>query len=124
MTYITQKYVICESESEVGQSCPTLCDPVDCSLPGFSIHGILRARITGVGYHFLLQGIFPTQGRTRVSHIGCRHLIHNSKPIQLDNPIRLAKAYNPLLIRINFPRNIVCSSDTLHKQQIMNYCFK
>ena len=26
------------------QSCPTLCDPVDCSLPGFSIHGILQAR--------------------------------------------------------------------------------
>ena len=26
------------------QSCPTLCDPVDCSLPGFSVHGILQAR--------------------------------------------------------------------------------
>ena len=33
-----------ESESEVAQSCPTLCDPMDCSLPGFSIHGILQAR--------------------------------------------------------------------------------
>ena len=31
--------------SEVAQSCPTLCDPVDCSLPGSSIHGILWARI-------------------------------------------------------------------------------
>ena len=30
---------------EVTQSCPTLCDPVDCSLPGFSIHGIFQARI-------------------------------------------------------------------------------
>ena len=29
-----------ESESEVTQSCPTLCDPMDCSLPGSSIHGI------------------------------------------------------------------------------------
>ena len=27
------------------QSCPTLCDPVDCSLPGFSVHGILQARV-------------------------------------------------------------------------------
>ena len=27
------------------QSCPTLCDPVDCSLPRFSVHGILQARI-------------------------------------------------------------------------------
>ena len=34
-----------ESESEVAQSCPTLCDPLDCSLPGFSVHGILQARI-------------------------------------------------------------------------------
>ena len=34
-----------ESESEVAQSCPTLCDPIDCSLPGSSIHGIFQARI-------------------------------------------------------------------------------
>ena len=34
-----------ESESEVAQSCPTLCDPVDCGLPGSSIHGILQARV-------------------------------------------------------------------------------
>ena len=49
-------------ESEVAQSCPTLCNPVDCSPPGSSVHGILQARIQGVGCHFLLQGIFPTQG--------------------------------------------------------------
>ena len=34
-----------KSESEVAQSCPTLCNPVDCSLPGSSVHGILQARI-------------------------------------------------------------------------------
>ena len=34
-----------ESESEVAQSCPTLSDPVDCSLPDFSVHGILQAGI-------------------------------------------------------------------------------
>ena len=33
-----------ESESEVAQSCPTLSDPMDCSLPGSSIHGIFQAR--------------------------------------------------------------------------------
>ena len=32
-------------ESEVTQSCPTLCDPMDCSLPGSSIHGIFQARV-------------------------------------------------------------------------------
>ena len=34
-----------ESESEVTQSCPTLCDPMGYSLPGSSLHGILQARI-------------------------------------------------------------------------------
>ena len=34
-----------ESESEVAQSCPTLSDPMDCSLPGSSIHGIFQARV-------------------------------------------------------------------------------
>ena len=63
-----------KSESEVAQSCPTLSDPMDCSLPGSSAHGIFQARVlewgaiafsgknTGMGYHFLLQGIFLTQG--------------------------------------------------------------
>ena len=32
-----------KSESEVTQSCPTLSDPIECSLPGFSVHGILHA---------------------------------------------------------------------------------
>ena len=40
------------------QLCPTLCDPMDYSLPGSSVHGIFR----GVGCHFLLQVIFLTQG--------------------------------------------------------------
>ena len=34
-----------KSESEVTQSCPTLRDPMDCSLPGSSIHGIFQARV-------------------------------------------------------------------------------
>ena len=34
-----------KSESEVAQSCPTLSDPMDCSLPGSSVHGILQARV-------------------------------------------------------------------------------
>ena len=34
-----------ESESEVSQSCPTLCNPMDCGIPGSSVHGIFQARI-------------------------------------------------------------------------------
>ena len=37
--------ILSESESEVTQSCLTLGDPMDCSLPGSSVHGILPARI-------------------------------------------------------------------------------
>ena len=34
-----------KSESEVAQSCPTLSDPMDCSPPGSSVHGIFQARV-------------------------------------------------------------------------------
>ena len=44
-----------KSESEVIQSYPTLSDPMDCSLPGSSIHGILHGKSTGVGCHCLLR---------------------------------------------------------------------
>ena len=44
------------------QSCPTLCDPMDCSLLGSSTHGDSPGRNIGVGCHALLQGIFPVQG--------------------------------------------------------------
>ena len=44
------------------QSCLTLCDSMDGNCPGSSVHGILQARILGVGCCALLQGIFPAQG--------------------------------------------------------------
>ena len=44
------------------QSCPALYDPMNCSSPGSSVHGISSGKNTGVGCHVLLQGIFPTQG--------------------------------------------------------------
>ena len=44
------------------QSCPTLGDPVDCSLPGSSVHGDSPGKNSGVGCHALLQAIFLTQG--------------------------------------------------------------
>ena len=43
------------------QLCLTLCSPMDCSLLGSSVYGIVQAGITRVGCHFLLQGIFLTQ---------------------------------------------------------------
>ena len=49
----------------VAQLCPTLRNLMDCSPPGSSVHG----KNTIVDSHFLLQGIFPTQG----SNIGLLH---------------------------------------------------
>ena len=46
----------------ITNSCLTICNPIDCSRPGSSVHGIFPDKNTGVGYHFLLQRIFPTQG--------------------------------------------------------------
>ena len=43
------------------QSCPTLCNPMDCRLPGSSVHGNSPGQNTGVGCHALLQGVLPTQ---------------------------------------------------------------
>ena len=43
------------------QSCPTLCDLMNCNSPGSSVHGI-PGKNPGLGRHALLQGIFPTQG--------------------------------------------------------------
>ena len=45
-----------KSESEVAQSCLTLRDPMDCSLPGSFIHGVFQARVLEWGCHCLLRG--------------------------------------------------------------------
>ena len=51
-----------ESESEVAQSYPTLCHPMDCSLLGSSVHGIFQARILEWVAISFSRKIFPTQG--------------------------------------------------------------
>ena len=52
---------VCACTHFVVQLCLTLCDPLDSSPPGYSVHGISsHARNTGVGCHFPLQGIFLT----------------------------------------------------------------
>ena len=56
--YCTQNVCVCAKSL---QSCPTLCKPMDFSLPGSSVHGILQARILEY-CRAILQGIFPTQG--------------------------------------------------------------
>ena len=44
-TWLIGVLLFCRKETEVAQSCPTLFVPMDCSLPGSSLHGILQARV-------------------------------------------------------------------------------
>ena len=67
----------------VAQSCPTLCDSIDCSPPGSSVHADSPGKNTGVVCHALLSGIFPTQG-LNPGHLHCKwilyHLRHQGSP--------------------------------------------
>ena len=67
-------YVITDSvdmkekkESEVTQSCPTLCNPTDCSLPNSSIYGIFQARVLEWFAVSFSRGSSQPRDRTRVS---------------------------------------------------------
>ena len=44
-SHMATTQMISNKESEVAQLCPTLCDPMDCSLPSSSVHGIFQARV-------------------------------------------------------------------------------
>ena len=55
--------------SEVAQSCPTLCDPMDCYLPGSSVHGIFHAIVLEWIAISFSRGSSPPRDRTQVSRI-------------------------------------------------------
>ena len=59
-----------KSESEVTQSCPTLRDPMDCSLLGSSIHGILQARVLewNIRKHKGVHSLATTEPKSRSDH--------------------------------------------------------
>ena len=64
-----------KKESELAQSCPTLCDPVDCSPPGSSVLEILQARtLEGAAMPFS-KGSSQPRDQTRVSCIAGRRFI-------------------------------------------------
>ena len=65
-----------ESESEVAQSCLTLCDPMDCSLPGSSVHGIFQAIVLKWIAISFSTGIFPTQG-SNPGLLHCRQMLYH-----------------------------------------------
>ena len=104
----------------IAQSCPTLCNPMDWSLPGFSVHGDFPGQKIGVGCHAFLQGIFPTQG----SNPGLPHwrqiLYHQSHQ---ESPRILEWVVCPFSRRSSWPRDQTKSPvSLLHCRQIL-YCW-
>ena len=73
----------CLYSAVLSQSHLTLCDPMDCSPSGSSVHGDSPGKNTRVGCHALLQGIFPTQG-LNPGLLHCRQILyrmsHQGKP--------------------------------------------
>jgi len=61
-----------KKESEVTQSCPTLCDPMNCSPPGSSVYGILQARILEWVAISFSRGSSRPRDRTQVSRVAGR----------------------------------------------------
>ena len=61
------------SESEVTQSCPILCDPMDCSLSGSSVHGIFQARVLEWVATAFSRGSSRPRNQTQVSRVTGRH---------------------------------------------------
>ena len=78
----------------VAQLCLILCDPVDCSPPGSSVRGISRARILGVGCHFLLQGIFLT-------HLSNQGLLYWQVGSFTAEPLGKLHCFNRLFLKIS-----------------------
>ena len=84
----TQKYITCtlkwsvswdfSRNSVCAQSCPTLWDPMDCSLPGSSVHGIFQARLLDWVATSYSRGSWP-RDQTWVSCISCigRHILYH-----------------------------------------------
>ena len=75
LTCVSQLLSPCAVLCLVALSCPTLCEPLDCSPPGSSVHGDSPGKNTGVGCSALLQGIFPTQG-LNPGLLHCRQIRH------------------------------------------------
>ena len=98
------------------QSCLTLCDAMDCSPPGSTVHGDSRGKNTGVGCHALFQGIFPTQGSN--PHLFCLlHWQSGSFPlVPLGSPVLIGTS----AVCSQFPAFDILSFLQAHPRSVCN----
>ena len=74
-----------ESESEVIQLCPTLCDPMDCRLPGSSVHGIFQARVLEWVAISFSRGSSQPRDRTQVCTAGRHFTVWATSALGISN---------------------------------------
>ena len=104
----TQLNVKVKSQSEVAQSCPTLCDPMDCSPPGSSVHVILQARILEWVAISFSRGSSKPRDRPQVSHISGRRFLTSEPP---GKPLHPTQAFtNSRVLLILIPLEGMCPS--------------
>ena len=94
----------------VAQLCLTLCEPVDCSLPGSAVHGISEANPmrTGVSCHILFQEIFPTPGIEPMSPVS---------PALAGGFFITMLPGKPIEISVQFSHSVVSNSLRPHESQ-------
>ena len=126
MSYFFSELVAVEEtnrkKSEVTQSCPTLCNPMDCSLPGSSVHGILQARILEwVAISFSRVSSWPSD-QSQVSRIASGSLLSEppGKPwrdqiiIQRDQ-IFILRTFKKKKLKIEKKMFLIIGKNTQHK---------
>ena len=108
----------------VAQLCPTLCDPLDCSPPGSSVHRIL-GKNTGVGSHALLQGIFLTQG-SNPGLLHCRRILyclsHQRSPhfiYVLSNSLMSSVQFKDAEYEVNVPSHAIIPVNQLQDVSVV-----
>ena len=107
----------------VTQSCLTICDPMDCSPPGSSVHEIFQARILEIlGCHFLLQGIFPTQG-LNPGLLHCRQILYQ---LSYKGSPKSPKAYAKFCLYAHFWRETAVDSEQrgCESSKVKNHWFQ
>ena len=107
-----------ESESEVAQSCPTLCDPMDCSLSGSSVHGIFEARVLEWIAISFSRGSSRPRNQTWVSRIAGRCFTiwatrEGPKERQCQRVFKLPHNCTPLIHQQSNAQNSPCQASTV-----------
>ena len=88
--------------SEVAQWCPTLCDPMDCSPPGSSIHGILQARVLEWVAICFSRGSSRPRDQTRVSGIvGRCFTVWATREVWVKHKLKVLLAWSKLFLSTN-----------------------